>query len=84
MLYFYEAMILVLASCLLGVMVGMIVGYTMTLTPQHGPGMRAKWLDHVREGNLKMEWKIPDSFPAAVQLNNATYLENRLQSRPTE
>lgn len=31
MLYFYEAMILVLASCLLGVMVGMIVGYTMTL-----------------------------------------------------
>ena len=31
MMYFYEASILVLASCLLGVMVGMIMGYTMTL-----------------------------------------------------
>lgn len=31
MLYFYEASVLVLASCLLGVMVGMIMGYTMTL-----------------------------------------------------
>jgi ABC-type antimicrobial peptide transport system permease subunit len=31
MLYFYEAMVLVFASSILGVMVGMIVGYTMTL-----------------------------------------------------
>lgn len=31
MLYFYEACVLVLASCLLGVIVGMMVGYTMTL-----------------------------------------------------
>ncbi len=31
MLYFYEAMVLVLASCLMGVMVGMVVGITMTL-----------------------------------------------------
>jgi ABC-type antimicrobial peptide transport system permease subunit len=31
MLYFYEAMVLVLASCLLGVMVGLIVAETMTL-----------------------------------------------------
>jgi len=31
MMYFYEASILVLASCLHGVMVGMIMGYTMTL-----------------------------------------------------
>ncbi len=30
-LYFYEALILVLASCLLGVMIGVIVGYTMAL-----------------------------------------------------
>jgi len=30
-LYFYEAIVLVLSSCLLGVMVGMTVGYTMTL-----------------------------------------------------
>lgn len=31
MLYFYEAMVLVLASCLMGVMIGMVVGYTMML-----------------------------------------------------
>jgi ABC-type antimicrobial peptide transport system permease subunit len=30
-LYFYEAFILVMASSLLGVMIGCIVGYTMTL-----------------------------------------------------
>lgn len=30
-LYFYEAMILVLSSCTMGVMVGMVVGYSMTL-----------------------------------------------------
>ena len=29
MLYFYEATVLVLASCLMGVMIGMVVGYTM-------------------------------------------------------
>jgi ABC-type lipoprotein release transport system permease subunit len=31
MLYFYESSVLVIASCLLGVMVGTIMGYTMTL-----------------------------------------------------
>lgn len=31
LLYFYEAMILVLASSTMGVMVGMVVGYTMSL-----------------------------------------------------
>jgi len=31
LLYFYEATILVFASCLLGIMIGIIVGYTMTL-----------------------------------------------------
>ena len=31
MLYFYEAMVLVLASCSMGIMVGMVVGYTMSL-----------------------------------------------------
>ena len=31
MLYFYEAMVLVFASALLGVIVGMTIGYTMTL-----------------------------------------------------
>ena len=30
-LYFYESIVLVLSSCLLGVMVGMVVAYTMTL-----------------------------------------------------
>lgn len=30
-LYFYEALILVLSSCLLGVFIGMTVGYTMAL-----------------------------------------------------
>lgn len=30
-LYFYEAMILVLASCVLGVMIGFVVGTTMSL-----------------------------------------------------
>jgi ABC-type antimicrobial peptide transport system permease subunit len=31
MLYFYEALVLVFSSCILGVAIGMIVGYTMTL-----------------------------------------------------
>jgi ABC-type antimicrobial peptide transport system permease subunit len=31
LLYFYEAMVLVLASSTMGVMVGMVVGYTMSL-----------------------------------------------------
>jgi len=31
LLYFYEAVILVFASCLLGIMVGIAIGYTMTL-----------------------------------------------------
>ena len=31
MLYFYESMVLVLASCLNGVVIGMLVGYTMSL-----------------------------------------------------
>ena len=31
LLYFYEALILVVASCLLGVMIGVAVGYTMSL-----------------------------------------------------
>jgi len=31
LLYFYEAFILVIASCLLGVMIGTIVGFTMVL-----------------------------------------------------
>ena len=31
MIYFYEALILVLSSCLLGVMIGMTVGYTMAV-----------------------------------------------------
>ena len=31
MLYFYEAFILFIASCLLGVLIGVIVGFTMTL-----------------------------------------------------
>lgn len=30
-LYFYESMVLVLASCLMGVLIGMMVGYTMCL-----------------------------------------------------
>jgi ABC-type antimicrobial peptide transport system permease subunit len=30
-LYFYESMILVLASCSMGVLVGMAIGYTITL-----------------------------------------------------
>jgi ABC-type antimicrobial peptide transport system permease subunit len=30
-LYFYESMILVLASCSMGVLVGMAIGFTMTL-----------------------------------------------------
>lgn len=30
-LYFYEALILVLSSCLLGVVIGMTVGYTMAI-----------------------------------------------------
>jgi len=30
-LYFYESIVLVFSSCLLGVMVGMVVAYTMTL-----------------------------------------------------
>jgi ABC-type antimicrobial peptide transport system permease subunit len=31
LLYFYEAFILVIASCMLGVMIGTIVGFTMVL-----------------------------------------------------
>ena len=31
LLYFYEALILVLSSCLLGIMIGMTVGYTMAV-----------------------------------------------------
>jgi ABC-type antimicrobial peptide transport system permease subunit len=31
LLYFYEAAVLILASSLLGVMIGMVVGYTMTI-----------------------------------------------------
>ena len=31
MLYFYEALILVLSSCILGVLIGVAVGYTMLL-----------------------------------------------------
>ncbi len=30
-IYFYEALILVLSACLLGVLIGMTVGYTMVL-----------------------------------------------------
>ena len=31
LLYFYEATVLILSSCLMGVMIGMVVGYTMTV-----------------------------------------------------
>ena len=31
LLFFYEALILVIASCLLGIFVGTVVGYTMTI-----------------------------------------------------
>ena len=31
LLYFYEALILVLSSCILGIIIGEIVGYTMLL-----------------------------------------------------
>ena len=31
LLYFYESVVLIFASCLLGVMIGLLVGYTMTL-----------------------------------------------------
>ena len=31
LLYFYESMVLVLASCLNGLLIGMLVGYTMLL-----------------------------------------------------
>ena len=31
LLYFYEAMILVISSCILGVLIGVMVGYTMSL-----------------------------------------------------
>ena len=30
-LYFYEALLLVFASCLLGIMIGVLVGFTMVL-----------------------------------------------------
>jgi ABC-type antimicrobial peptide transport system permease subunit len=30
-LYFYEALLLVFASCLLGVMIGVLVGFTMVV-----------------------------------------------------
>jgi ABC-type antimicrobial peptide transport system permease subunit len=31
MLYFYEALLLVLASCMLGICIGVILGYTLTI-----------------------------------------------------
>lgn len=31
LLYFYEALVLVFAACLLGILIGTIVGYTMML-----------------------------------------------------
>ena len=31
MLYFYESLILVFSSCILGVLIGTVVGYTMLL-----------------------------------------------------
>ena len=31
LLYFYESLVLVLTSCILGVLIGVIVGYTMLL-----------------------------------------------------
>ena len=31
MLYFYESLVLVLSSCILGVIIGTMVGYTMLL-----------------------------------------------------
>ena len=31
MLYFYESLVLVLTSCILGVLIGVVVGYTMLL-----------------------------------------------------
>ena len=31
MLYFYESLILVLSSCILGILIGVLVGYTMLL-----------------------------------------------------
>jgi len=31
MLYFYEALLLILGACLLGVMIGCVVGYTITM-----------------------------------------------------
>ena len=30
-LYFYEALLLVFASCLLGILIGVLVGFTMVL-----------------------------------------------------
>lgn len=34
LLYFYEAMVLVLASCVMGIMIGMVVAYTMMVQEQ--------------------------------------------------
>ena len=31
LLYFYEALIMVLAACILGILIGIVVGYTMVL-----------------------------------------------------
>ena len=31
LLYFYEALLLIIASCFLGVMIGIVTGYTMVL-----------------------------------------------------
>jgi len=31
LLYFYEAMVLVLSSCMTGIMIGMLISYTMSL-----------------------------------------------------
>jgi ABC-type antimicrobial peptide transport system permease subunit len=31
LLYFYEAILLVLASCILGIFIGIVIGYTMAI-----------------------------------------------------
>ena len=49
MLYFYEAMVLVFSSALLGVMVGMTIGYTMTLSFTQGGQLT--WGRHSNRGS---------------------------------
>jgi len=56
------------------------VGYTMTLTPQHEPSMRANWKIHIENGNLKVQWRIPESFPTSDELNDIEYLLKRLSN----